>query len=117
MEHANQTLSLIFSKEKEQRRLQEAQLIDEIGGQAMDVIRTQGDIAGLKAQTDPAALALAREQLAKDGKPTGSAAVMQRAYDNAMRQYGTGSDLQKAAESWRRATLPGSCSRARRQTS
>ena len=35
----------------------------------MDVIRTQGDIAGLKAQTDPAALAQAREQLAKDGKP------------------------------------------------
>ncbi|WP_413453517.1 VENN motif pre-toxin domain-containing protein [Erwinia persicina] len=98
VEHANQTLSLIFSKEKEQRRLQEAQLIGEIGGQAMDVIRTQGDIAGLKAQTDPAALALAREQLAKDGKPTGSAAVMQRAYDNAMRQYGTGSDLQKAAQ-------------------
>ncbi|MBD8165640.1 filamentous hemagglutinin, partial [Erwinia persicina] len=56
VEHANQTLSPIFNKEKEQRRLQEAQLTGEIGGQAMDVIRTQGDIAGLKAQTDPAAL-------------------------------------------------------------
>ncbi|BEL89981.1 hypothetical protein I5L16_06690 [Serratia marcescens] len=56
----------------------------------MDVIRTQGDIAGLKAQ--------AREQLEKSGKPTNDAAVMQRAYDNTMRQYGTGSDLQKAAQ-------------------
>ncbi|WWW33605.1 VENN motif pre-toxin domain-containing protein [Erwinia persicina] len=92
------SISPIFDREKEQNRLKQAQLIGEIGGQAMDVIRTQGDIAGLKAQTDPAALALAREQLAKDGKPAGSAAVMQRAYDNAMRQYGTGSDLQKAAQ-------------------
>ncbi|MCH6192092.1 hypothetical protein J9788_05445 [Serratia sp. X10] len=64
----------------------------------MDVIRTQGEIAGLKAQKDPAALAQAREQLEKSGKPTNDAAVMKQAYDNAMRQYGTGSDLQKAAQ-------------------
>ncbi|MDS0830057.1 hemagglutinin, partial [Serratia marcescens] len=90
-EHANDgSISPIFNKEKEQNRLKQAQLIGEIGGQAMDVIRTQGDIAGLKAQ--------AREQLEKSGKPTNDAAVMQRAYDNTMRQYGTGSDLQKAAQ-------------------
>ncbi len=98
-EHANDgSISPIFNKEKEQNRLKQAQLIGEIGGQAMDVIRTQGDIAGLKAQRDPAALAQAREQLEKSGKPTNDAAVMQQAYDNAMRQYGTGSDLQKAAQ-------------------
>ncbi|KYP85413.1 hypothetical protein WB66_08240, partial [bacteria symbiont BFo1 of Frankliniella occidentalis] len=67
-------------------------------GQAMDVIRTQGDIAGLKAQTDPAALAQAREQLKKDDKPFRESDVLQRAYNNAMQQYGTGSDLQKAAQ-------------------
>ncbi|WP_253718559.1 hemagglutinin repeat-containing protein [Serratia marcescens] len=98
-EHANDgSISPIFNKEKEQNRLKQAQLIGEIGGQAMDVIRTQGDIAGLKAQKDPAALAQAREQLEKSGKPTTDAAVMKQAYDNAMRQYGTGSDLQKAAQ-------------------
>ncbi|MES3172421.1 hemagglutinin repeat-containing protein [Serratia nevei] len=98
-EHANDgSISPIFNKEKEQNRLKQAQLIGEIGGQAMDVIRTQEDIAGLKAQKDPAALAQAREQLEKSGKPTNDAAVMQRAYDNAMRQYGTGSDLHKAAQ-------------------
>ncbi|GAB2948280.1 VENN motif pre-toxin domain-containing protein [Hafnia psychrotolerans] len=64
----------------------------------MDVIRTQGEIAGLKAQTDPGALSQAREQLTKDGKPASDADVMQRAYNNAMQQYGTGSDLQKAAQ-------------------
>ncbi|HHK5725460.1 TPA: hemagglutinin repeat-containing protein [Serratia marcescens] len=98
-EHANDgSISPIFDKEKEQNRLKQAQLIGEIGGQAMDVIRTQGEIAGLKAQKDPAALAQAREQLEKSGKPASDAAVMQRAYDNALRQYGTGSDLQKAAQ-------------------
>ncbi|WP_426784401.1 hemagglutinin repeat-containing protein [Serratia sp. 2C06] len=98
-EHANDgSISPIFNKEKEQNRLKQAQLIGEIGGQAMDVIRTQGEIAGLKAQKDPAALAQAREQLEKSGKPTNDAAVMKQAYDNAMRQYGTGSDLQKAAQ-------------------
>ena len=38
------------------------------------------------------------EQLEKSGKPFREADVLQRAYDNAMRQYGTGSDLQKAAQ-------------------
>ncbi|MGK0665717.1 hypothetical protein [Serratia ureilytica] len=98
-EHANDgSISPIFNKEKEQNRLKQAQLIGEIGGQTMDVIRTQGEIAGLKAQKDPAALAQAREQLEKSGKPTNDAAVMKQAYDNTMRQYGTGSDLQKAAQ-------------------
>ncbi|RLM10083.1 hypothetical protein BIY27_14990 [Gibbsiella quercinecans] len=94
------SISPIFNKEKEQNRLKQAQLIGEIGGQAMDVIRTQGDIAGLKAQRDPAALAQAREQLEGEakGKPVSDAAVMKQAYDNAMQQYGTGSDLQKAAQ-------------------
>lgn len=100
-DHANDgSISPIFNKEKEQNRLKQAQLIGEIGGQAMDVIRTQGEIAGLKAQTDPGALSQARTKLEKDakGKPVSDAAVMQRAYDNAMQQYGTGSDLQKAAQ-------------------
>ncbi len=92
------SISPIFDKEKEQNRLRQAQLIGEIAGQAIDVIRTQGDIAGLKAQTDPAALAQAREQLKKDDKPFRESDVLQRAYNNAMQQYGTGSDLQKAAQ-------------------
>ncbi|END9081548.1 hemagglutinin, partial [Yersinia enterocolitica] len=49
VEHANNALSPIFDKEKEQNRLREAQLIGEIGSQVSDVIRTQGDINGLKA--------------------------------------------------------------------
>ena len=35
------SISPIFNKQKEQNRLKQAQLIGEIGGQTMDVIRTQ----------------------------------------------------------------------------
>ncbi|EPB9708487.1 hemagglutinin, partial [Yersinia enterocolitica] len=41
VERANNALSPIFDKEKEQNRLREAQLIGEIGSQVSDVIRTQ----------------------------------------------------------------------------
>ena len=47
--HANQTLSPIFDKEKEQNRLQEAQLIGEIGSQAADIARTEGQIRATNA--------------------------------------------------------------------
>ena len=49
VEHANQTLSPIFDKEKEQNRLQEAQLIGEIGNQAADIVRTEGQIRATSA--------------------------------------------------------------------
>ncbi|MGB8664136.1 MAG: hemagglutinin repeat-containing protein, partial [Serratia inhibens] len=49
VEHANQTLSPIFDKEKEQNRLKAAQLIGEVGSQAADIARTEGDIRSLTA--------------------------------------------------------------------
>ncbi|WP_397322990.1 hemagglutinin repeat-containing protein [Pantoea agglomerans] len=93
--NANPGLDVIFDKEKEQNRLKEAQLIGEIGAQAGDIARTQGQIAGLKAQQDPAALQAAREQLSASGKPYTEADISQRAYDNAMKPFGTGSSLQQ----------------------
>ncbi|HEN3615180.1 TPA: hemagglutinin, partial [Yersinia enterocolitica] len=44
-EHANNALSPIFDKEKEQNRLREINLIGEIGNQVADIARTQGKIA------------------------------------------------------------------------
>lgn len=84
--------------------MKQAQLIGEIGGQAADIIRTQGEINGLNA---------AKADLAKDGKlppEPGKNAKQEEidqyvsilkdttAYKEAMKQYGTGSDLQKAAQ-------------------
>ncbi|KAA6044819.1 hemolysin BL-binding protein, partial [Pantoea sp. Bo_2] len=95
-ENANPGLEVIFDKEKEQNRLKAAQLIGEIGAQAGDIARTQGQIAGLKAQQDPSALAAAREELAGKGKlnPT-SDEIAKQAYDTAMKPFGTGSALQQ----------------------
>jgi len=94
--NANPGLDVIFDKEKEQNRLKAAQLIAEIGSQARDIARTQGEIAGMQAQQDPAALAAAREELAGKGKlnPT-SDEIAKQAYDTAMRPFGTGSALQQ----------------------
>jgi len=44
VENANPGLDVIFDKEKEQNRLKAAQLIGEIGSQAGDIARTQGQI-------------------------------------------------------------------------
>lgn len=85
-ENANGSIGPIFDKEKEQNRLREAQLIGEIGGMAMDVISTQGDLNGLKA--------------AKEKHPGWSADKLRetKEYQAAMKEYGTGSDLHKAAQ-------------------
>ncbi|PVZ84722.1 filamentous hemagglutinin [Serratia sp. S1B] len=87
-ENANGSIDPIFDKEREQNRLREAQLIGEIGGQMMDAIRTQGDIYGLEAalKANPG-LKGNIDELRKTA-----------AYQTAMREYGTGSNLQRAAQ-------------------
>ncbi|WP_330984958.1 MULTISPECIES: hemagglutinin repeat-containing protein [Enterobacterales] len=97
-EHANDSISPIFDKEKEQKRLQEIQLIGDVGSQAIDVANTQGDLAGRKAAKDPKSLEEARQQLAAEGKPVNDAAVSERAYNNASSVYGTGGAVQRGIQ-------------------
>ncbi|HBC3229565.1 TPA: hemagglutinin repeat-containing protein, partial [Escherichia coli O146] len=98
--HANQTLSPIFDREKEQQRLQMAQLTGEIGNQVADIARTEGQIAGEKAKRDPAILNQAREELEAAGKPFTEQDVAQRAYNNGMAAsgFGTGGKYQQAIQ-------------------
>ncbi len=98
--HANQTLSPIFDREKEQQRLQQAQLIGEIGNQVADIARTEGQIAGEKAKRDPAALNQARAELEAAGKSFTEQDVAQRAYNNGMAAsgFGTGGKYQQAIQ-------------------
>ncbi|WQG59383.1 hemagglutinin repeat-containing protein [Pseudomonas sp. RTB3] len=56
VEHANGSISPIFDKEKEQKRLRQVQLIADIGTQTVDIVRTQGELNANKA---------AREELAR----------------------------------------------------
>ncbi|WP_282183124.1 VENN motif pre-toxin domain-containing protein, partial [Photorhabdus hindustanensis] len=48
-DHANNALSPIFDKEKEQQRLKQAQLIGEISAQVIDIASTEGAIIATKA--------------------------------------------------------------------
>ncbi|RYM68201.1 hypothetical protein BSQ99_20900 [Serratia liquefaciens] len=85
-DNANGSIGPIFDKEKEQNRLKQAQLIGEIAGQTMDIVRTQGDINGL--------------QKAKDKHPGLDAKALRKTpeYQAEMQKYGTGSDMQRAAQ-------------------
>jgi len=86
-DHANDgSINPIFDKEKEQNRLKEAQLIGEIGMQAMDIVRTQGDLNGLSE--------------AKKAHPDMSVEQLRQTdvYKAEMQKYGTGSALQQGMQ-------------------
>ncbi|AEG96723.1 Protein PalA [Klebsiella aerogenes] len=98
-EHANGSIGPIFDKEKEQRRLQEVQLIGETGSQAADIARTQGEIAKQKAMKDPAALTAVEAKLKAEGNSSPTAEqIAEQAGRTAMQDYGTGSDLQRGIQ-------------------
>lgn len=64
VENANGSIAPIFDKEKEQKRLQEAQLVTQITGQMTDVVMTYGETEGLKAaKKNPANAGLTDDQL------------------------------------------------------
>ncbi|WP_228704793.1 VENN motif pre-toxin domain-containing protein, partial [Klebsiella sp. HMSC25G12] len=98
-EHASGSIGPIFDKEKEQRRLQEVQLTGEIGSQAADIARAQGEIAKQKAIKDPAALTAAEAKLKAEGNSSPTAEqIADQAGRTAMAAYGTGSDLQRGIQ-------------------
>ncbi|EPU0991858.1 hemagglutinin repeat-containing protein [Cronobacter turicensis] len=92
---ANDAISPIFNKEKEQNRLQTVQMVSDIGNQVADIVRTQSDLDGLKAaiaQTGTSLQGLPeKERLAK------LAALRDTAvYKKVTENTGTGSDVQRA---------------------
>ncbi|ELY4609147.1 hemagglutinin repeat-containing protein [Cronobacter turicensis] len=87
--NANDTVSPIFNKEKEQKRLQIAQMTGDIAGQMATMVMTEGDINALKAaRAVPGNAHLSAEAL----KQT-------QAYRDAFSEYGTGGKYQQIAQS------------------
>ncbi|EHZ5400067.1 contact-dependent inhibition effector tRNA nuclease, partial [Escherichia coli] len=95
--HANDSISPIFDKEKEQRRLQTVGLISDIGSQVADIALTQGELNALKAAQD------------KYGPVPADATEEQRQaylaklrdtpeYKKEQEKYGTGSDMQRGIQ-------------------
>ncbi|MFB9171351.1 hypothetical protein ACFFU8_23790, partial [Chromobacterium piscinae] len=79
-EHAANGLSPIFDKEKELNRLQEAQLVGQIGAQATQIVATQ-------------MMMKANEELRRNPKYADS-----KEYKELNDKWGTGSDFQRAAQ-------------------
>ncbi|WP_172608296.1 hemagglutinin repeat-containing protein [Pantoea agglomerans] len=98
-EHANDSISAIFDKEKEQKRLQTAQLAGEISGQMTNIVTTMGDIKGLEK---------ARSAKNAETLPAGATEKQRREwlekmrdspeYQAEMKQWGIGSTSQKVAQ-------------------
>lgn len=101
-EHANDSISPIFNKEKEQKRLQTAQLIGEIGVQAMDIARTQGQIEATKAgKAELAAKGVKEpgENATKEERAAWNKALTETSgYKTAQQQWGTGSAIQQGIQ-------------------
>ncbi|NCI01940.1 filamentous hemagglutinin N-terminal domain-containing protein [Cronobacter malonaticus] len=92
---ANDAISPIFNKEKEQNRLQAVQMVSDIGNQVADIVRTQSDLDGLKAAIAKTGTSLQglpeKERLAK------LAALRDTdVYKKVTENTGTGSDVQRA---------------------
>ncbi|MBW9398263.1 filamentous hemagglutinin N-terminal domain-containing protein [Leclercia sp. EC_58] len=112
VEHANQTLSPIFDKEKEQERLQQAQLIGEIGNQVADIARTEGSIRATNAAKEKLKNVNAQDlqeakaawEKANPGKTATlediNGQIYQTAYNDAMNAsgFGTGGEYQRAIQ-------------------
>ncbi|MEQ4517186.1 MAG: VENN motif pre-toxin domain-containing protein, partial [Pantoea agglomerans] len=108
--NANPGLDVIFDKEKEQNRLKEAQLIGEIGAQAGDIARTQGQIIATRAANEKMSGAMQTDRdralselKAKDPTKQYSASdVNKQVYSNYYNQafvesgFGTGGKVQQA---------------------
>ena len=108
--NANPGLDVIFDKEKEQNRLKAAQLIGEIGAQAGDIARTQGQIIATKAANEKMSEATQADRdralaelKAKDPKKQYSESdVSNQVYSNFYKQafaetgFGSGGKVQQA---------------------
>ncbi|MDE8578619.1 VENN motif pre-toxin domain-containing protein, partial [Pantoea vagans] len=98
-EHANDSISAIFDKEKEQKRLQTAQLAGEISGQMTNIVTTMGDIKGLeKAQSAKNAGTLPAGATEKKRGEWLEKMRDSPEYQAEMKQWGIGSTSQKVAQ-------------------
>ncbi|MTD67035.1 hemagglutinin repeat-containing protein [Escherichia coli] len=96
--HANDSISPIFDKEKEQRRLQTVGLISDIGSQVADIARTQGELNALKAAKEATGETLPANATEKQRQEYLAKLRDTQAYRNEMAKYGTGSEIQRGIQ-------------------
>ncbi|WP_338124574.1 hemagglutinin repeat-containing protein [Ewingella americana] len=101
-EHANGSITPIFDKEKEQKRLEQTQLISEVSSQVADVVRTQGQLKAIDAGKAELAKSNIYEP-AKDAptqvwKDYNDKVEATKSYQETQKNYGTGSSLQRGIQ-------------------
>ncbi|HBM7443788.1 TPA: hemagglutinin repeat-containing protein, partial [Escherichia coli] len=96
--HANDSISPIFDKEKEQRRLQTVGLISDIGSQVADIARTQGELNALKAAKEATGETLPANATEKQRQEYLAKLRDTQAYRDEMAKYGTGSEIQRGIQ-------------------
>ncbi|HBA6777531.1 TPA: contact-dependent inhibition toxin CdiA [Escherichia coli] len=96
--HANDSISPIFDKEKEQRRLQTVGLISDIGSQVADIARTQGELNALKAAKEAIDETLPANATEKQRQEYLAKLRDTQAYRDEMAKYGTGSEIQRGIQ-------------------
>lgn len=96
-EHANDSISPIFDKEKEQNRLNAVGMISDIGSQVADIARTQGDLNGLKAAKDKYG-DIPANATEKDRQDYLAKLRATPEYKKTQEKYGTGSDMQRGIQ-------------------
>jgi filamentous hemagglutinin len=97
-EHANDSISPIFDKEKEQNRLKAVGMISDIGSQVADIARTQGDLNGLKAAQKASGTTLPANATEKERQDYLAELRDTQAYKEVMVTYGTGSNMQRGIQ-------------------
>lgn len=96
--HANDSISPIFDKEKEQRRLQTVGLISDIGSQVADIAHTQGELNALKAAKEATGETLPANATEKQRQEYLAKLRDTQAYRDEMAKYGTGSEIQRGIQ-------------------
>ncbi|HFO5425811.1 TPA: contact-dependent inhibition toxin CdiA [Escherichia coli] len=96
--HANDSISPIFDKEKEQRRLQTVGLISDIGSQVADIARTQGELNALKAAKEATGETLPANATEKQRQEYLAKLRDTPEYKKEQEKYGTGSEIQRGIQ-------------------
>ncbi|HDR2620154.1 TPA: hemagglutinin repeat-containing protein [Enterobacter chuandaensis] len=97
-EHANDSISPIFDKEKEQNRLNAVGMISDIGSQVADIAKTQGDLNALKAAQKASGETLPENATEEQRQNYLAKLRDTQTYKDVMVTYGTGSDLQRGIQ-------------------
>ena len=97
-EHANDSISPIFDKEKEQNRLKEIGMISDIGNQVADIARTMGELNALEKAKSDSKATLPENATELERQNYLAELRNSQAYKDEMAKYGTGSDIQRGIQ-------------------